>query len=579
MQVQTLTISPSYISASIGNSRLELTPAFNHSSLLYVNNTLSISGSEIGLEWQNLILKLASPILLTAVIALTLLYFFSIVPLILAYFKGVIDASKFNSYILPGIIISISFLFVVYTAVVTLKGIPHSQDEIAYLFQSKIFAAGRIYAESPPLEIRRFFDQEFIVNNGKWFSAFPVGFPLFLSIGTLLNVPFLVNPLFFAGSSILLYMITKKMYGKTIALFSLIFFSMSPTVVLLSASYFSHASSLFFSLLLFYALQTRRYVLGGGALGILLLIRPYTALLFAAIIIVFIIYKLLKERMTILKGFINFALTSAIFIALLFLFNRILTGSFLKLPYNVYSEFNKIGFGLRGNEWGTEFTPYHALENTLVNLYSLQDTLLPFPYYFNFLLIFIALITSRSKRMYILIGIFSTVVAGYFFYFYHGAFYGPRLWYETIPLLFIISGLGFYNIVQFLRKKLTNHLSTHQFVLPIVFSIFIFYGWIRMLEVIASQTDYAGIVPPQKAITKEPLVIIVDGSSSWQAYGMYLNVMSPFLGKNKNIYVRDQAVHNVPKNMEPLPNEILYDYFPERNFYYFSQGQLYQIPK
>ena len=72
-------------------------------------------------------------------------------------------------------------------SIAVLEKIPHSQDEAAYFFQAQIFSRGKLFLESLPGNLRRFFDQEFIVNNGKWYSAFPPGTSFILSLGVIFN--------------------------------------------------------------------------------------------------------------------------------------------------------------------------------------------------------------------------------------------------------------------------------------------------------------------------------------------------------------------------------------------------------
>lgn len=55
---------------------------------------------------------------------------------------------------------------------------PFIHDEFGYIFQAKIFLAGKLYAPSPcPREA---FDFPHIINNGRWYSQYPPGFPMLL---------------------------------------------------------------------------------------------------------------------------------------------------------------------------------------------------------------------------------------------------------------------------------------------------------------------------------------------------------------------------------------------------------------
>src|SRR5215831_16795129 len=91
-----------------------------------------------------------------------------------------------------------------------------SSDEWSYLVQANIFSQGRLSVPSPPN--REFFDHVHVVNNGRYYSKFPPGWPALLAIGVLFGVPRLVNPLLGAGTLLLLYAIGKKLYSPGLGL-------------------------------------------------------------------------------------------------------------------------------------------------------------------------------------------------------------------------------------------------------------------------------------------------------------------------------------------------------------------------
>ena len=79
-----------------------------------------------------------------------------------------------------------------YVAYFLLERLPHVQDSVAYLFQAKLFASGRLWAPLPDNVI--FFRHEFVVEHaGKWFSKHPPGHSALLAIGQLLNAPWIVK--------------------------------------------------------------------------------------------------------------------------------------------------------------------------------------------------------------------------------------------------------------------------------------------------------------------------------------------------------------------------------------------------
>jgi 4-amino-4-deoxy-L-arabinose transferase-like glycosyltransferase len=127
-----------------------------------------------------------------------------------------------------------------------------SDDEWSYLIQAHIFSRGRLAVPSPMHH--EFFDHGHIINDGRYYSKYPPGWPFLLAIGVLLGVPRLINPLLGAGTLVLLYAMGKKLYNPQIAFLAALFALASPYFLFNTASYFAHTASLFFIALLLFCL-------------------------------------------------------------------------------------------------------------------------------------------------------------------------------------------------------------------------------------------------------------------------------------------------------------------------------------
>src|SRR5438132_3883719 len=145
------------------------------------------------------------------------------------------------------IIFSLVISFVVFQDAIV------SSDEWSYLIQAHIFSHGRLAVPSPMH--REFFDYVHIVNNGRYYSKYPPGWPCLLAIGVFLGVPRLVNPVLGAGTLLLLYAMGKKLYTPQIALLAALVALASPYFLFNTASYFAHTASLFFVALLLFCLM------------------------------------------------------------------------------------------------------------------------------------------------------------------------------------------------------------------------------------------------------------------------------------------------------------------------------------
>ena len=128
-----------------------------------------------------------------------------------------------------------------------------SSDEWSYLIQAQIFSQGRLGVPSPMH--REFFDFVHIVNNGRYYSKYPPGWPFLLAIGVFLGMPRIVNPLLGAGTLLLIHAMGKKLYTPQIALLGSLFALGSPYFLFNTASYFAHTASLFFVVLLLFLLM------------------------------------------------------------------------------------------------------------------------------------------------------------------------------------------------------------------------------------------------------------------------------------------------------------------------------------
>jgi hypothetical protein len=79
-------------------------------------------------------------------------------------------------------------------AVRVFEAVPHVEDEMAYVWQAKVFAHGQLTAPTPPNP--KSMQVPFVVDaNGRRFAKYPPGWPMLLAFGLLLGIRTWVNPL------------------------------------------------------------------------------------------------------------------------------------------------------------------------------------------------------------------------------------------------------------------------------------------------------------------------------------------------------------------------------------------------
>ncbi len=357
------------------------------------------------------------------------------------------------------------FLFTNLFSYFIFNHIPRVHDEIDYMFQAKIFKSGKLYVSSPCA--KESFDFPHMVNNGKWYSQYTPGYPFLLLLGLLIGAPWIINPLLASLSIILFYFIGKEMYDTNIGILAAILGAVSIWFLLMSSTMMSHTSGLFFIsffvLFLFRSVKNPSLingVLAGIGLGMAFLIRPYNVVLISIPFLIYFTAHIVKNFKRQLKNAVAFSLICLAFIGILLIYNQITNGHFLTMGYVVrYGERHGLGFGRTGY---TDI-PHNAFLGASEigkSLGALNKYLLGWPLSSFWAILPLLWITripreKRVKDLLLASGFFSLLVGMYFYWGTH-VFIGPRMFFEAIPLLFLLSAHGICEIPQLLLSKFKN---------------------------------------------------------------------------------------------------------------------------
>ena len=117
--------------------------------------------------------------------------------------------------------------------------VPRIHDDVAQLFQARLFAHGRLFASSPP--VPQFFDMMPMINDGKWYSQYPPGHPVMLMLGVLIHAPWLINPLLGALTVVVTYFLGKEVYDEPVARLGALLLAFSPYLALTSGQFINHS--------------------------------------------------------------------------------------------------------------------------------------------------------------------------------------------------------------------------------------------------------------------------------------------------------------------------------------------------
>jgi hypothetical protein len=336
-----------------------------------------------------------------------------------------------------------------YVASAVLERMPHVQDSVGYLFQAKTFALGRLWVPTPALP--QFFTHEFIIMDpvGRWFSKYPPGWPALLALGSLVGAPWVVDPILAAGSLFLLYRLGREIYGPRVGLFAAILGLSAPFFIFLSGSMMSHTSGLFFTLLVTWSCwrasrsnrPQRMAILAGVSFGILLLIRPYTALVVIGPCLLLGLSSIVNSPSDGIRRFSPTVFAAIPFVIAFLAYNKVLTGDWFYPPQQLWWPFDQVGFGPGHGPWG--YTPVDALNNTSRNLSELLEHGLGWPLFLTLSLPMLPFLTGRMRTWdwLFLLGVLG-IIAGYALWWADGIMFGPRFYYEGFGFLLLLTARG-----------------------------------------------------------------------------------------------------------------------------------------
>ena len=155
---------------------------------------------------------------------------------------------RFSTHkLFPAFLAILFFCFTSWIAVVAFHKILVIQDAAAHMFQAKIFRAGRLYAQAPPVpEAFERIGDMLVLREGRWFSIYLPGFSLLLAASMLFRFEWLLCPALGAGTVALWIAYTRRWHDRRSAALLGVLCLFSPTFFLMHASTMVHAAEVFF---------------------------------------------------------------------------------------------------------------------------------------------------------------------------------------------------------------------------------------------------------------------------------------------------------------------------------------------
>lgn len=448
----------------------------------------------------------------------------------------------------------LAFVVILSLNIFIFERVPHSEDEVAYVFQAKVFAQNRLSVLTP--DNAQAFWTPFVVDyDGRRFGKYAPGWPLLLSLGYRLNAPWLVNTLLGSLSLALIAWLGTCCYRLSTGLAAAALGLVTPGFLFLSASLLSHAASLFWTTIALVALcglvqqpvkagqplllcgYRRIYpMIVGLALGFVFLTRPFAGLGIGLAVGVFLGVVLLRGeiRWTGLWGVLLGGLSVA---ALLPLYWWIITGDPTFNAYTLVWSYDRIGFGPDIGPAG--YTPADAVFiNTRLKLLTLATGLFGWPGWSSLIFLPVPFLAGRANRWDgLLLGTILSMILVHAFYWAFGGTDGgfPRYYYDALPALLLLTARGLQICIQIFNR--ISIMGTQSGWLPVgLVLLFTAYNLVFNLPSLltAQKGKYNITAAPLKVVEQanlaEPALILVQDVDSWHDFAAPFAANCPTLG-------------------------------------------------
>lgn len=263
------------------------------------------------------------------------------------------DASPEGKWILYGSLLA----FVVPAAIRTwlLRGMPITDDESAYRLMAQMLAQGRVYIDSSPLKL--FFDNRFLINDGKVYAHYFLGWPALMVPGIWLGISGWMNAFYSALTVAPLFKTVRRLAGSRWAKVSVLLFLASPMLMLAAATELSHTSCIAaLAWFTWFCLRSRDDDAGPGihaaaaaAFSIAFFVRPSSALGIGLPLLLWWLVGILRRRSGRVSAVLAFAAPAILLASLFLAVNWLQNGSPTDIAYHrayEYAQENDFRFSL-----------------------------------------------------------------------------------------------------------------------------------------------------------------------------------------------------------------------------------------
>jgi len=324
-------------------------------------------------------------------------------------------------------------------------------DESGYSFLARIYLSGHLKAApligaAPSVSDtpRELYFEGHVLRPDAWFPKFPPGWPLVLTAGYAISLPWVVTPLLSVVSLFVLAAIGRQVFSEESGVAAVILAVLSSFYLINSMGMMSHTLCALLSevacLCLFRGLATGRLSFFAGmfaCLGFALQVRPYTAFVLAAVMASTALWETRTNPRLCARVLGIGVLLGGLALAGVLLYNDLYTGHWLVSPYAMAAGAQappelslnpgRIWRGIA--EYGRQ-----TFEMSLIGLFP-----------FTYILAGYTLIVEREHRreVWILAAIYLALLVAYLAHPEgSGVFFGERFHFEGIFAVFLVAARG-----------------------------------------------------------------------------------------------------------------------------------------
>ncbi len=319
-------------------------------------------------------------------------------------------------------------------------------DELVYRQQAELLGSGRLAETTVPPWGWEQFTIWAQLPSGEFGATgkYLFGEPLIQILGTWLGLPALLHLLLAPIALWAWYRVVETDAGTDVAFWATILVAVSPMFILTNALGLSHTTTLTCLILAGLGLQWadgQRPIAGallcGGALGFGLTVRPQVVVPMGMVLGLTALYRLVRRRHV--GGVAALIASGSFWLVLIAFYNRMLSGSFLKLPWYLFQPIERFGFGHVGGV-DFDYTLWGAVENLLVTAVRFNGWWLGWPLSLGLVLAWLVLGRPRQGVSLWLLGGAAIILLNVPYYSPGISETGPIYYFELLLPAAILGG-------------------------------------------------------------------------------------------------------------------------------------------